>query len=187
MIETDTLSIETLTMDIEKKRKPGGIEMNGLEVYYGSSQILKGINLVFPPGKVTAIIGPSGCGKTTLLRCLNRLSELAHGCKVKGEILLDNEDIFKIDPMLLRRRVGMVFQKPNPFPKSIRENVLYGVKALKLDCDHDAYREILPGEICAMGRTKGQATSQCFCTVHWTAAAFMHRPQFGRCTGGNPA
>jgi len=138
MIKTDARSIEAVTMDIEKKRKPGGIEINDLEVYYGSSEILKGINLVFPPGKVTAIIGPSGCGKTTLLRCLNRLSELAHGCKVKGQIRLDNEDIFKIDPMLLRRRVGMVFQKPNPFPKSIRENILYGVKALKLDCDHDA-------------------------------------------------
>jgi phosphate transport system ATP-binding protein len=122
---------------IEKNRKPGGIEINGLDVYYGSNQILKGIDLVFPAGKVTAIIGPSGCGKTTLLRCLNRMSELVNGCKVKGQIRLDDEDILKMDPMLLRRRVGMVFQKPNPFPKSIRENILYGVKAIKIKCDHD--------------------------------------------------
>ena len=120
------------------RKSPGGIEVKGLGVYYGKNQVLKDINIIFPPGKVTAIIGPSGCGKTTLLRCLNRLSELAHGCKVEGQILLDNEDILKMDPMLLRRRVGMVFQKPNPFPKSIKENVLYGVKAIKMKCDHEA-------------------------------------------------
>jgi phosphate transport system ATP-binding protein len=120
------------------RKSPGGIEVKGLRVSYGQNTVLKGIDLVFPSGKVTAIIGPSGCGKTTLLRCLNRLSELAHGCKVEGQILLDNKDIFKMDPMLLRRRVGMVFQKPNPFPKSIKENVLYGVKAIKMKCDHDA-------------------------------------------------
>ena len=80
----------------------------------------------------------SGCGKTTLLRCLNRMSEQTRGCNVKGQILLDGEDILEMDPMLLRRRVGMVFQKPNPFPKSIKENILYGVKAIKLKCDHDS-------------------------------------------------
>ena len=124
--------------DVKSVRKPGGIEVKGLEVFYDQKQILRGIDLVFPPSKVTAIIGPSGCGKTTLLRCLNRLSELTHGCKVKGQILLDGENILEIDPMLLRQKVGMVFQKPNPFPKSIRENVLYGVKATKMKCDHDA-------------------------------------------------
>jgi phosphate transport system ATP-binding protein len=87
---------------------------------------------------VTAIIGPSGCGKTTLLRSLNRLSELSNGCKVNGQILLDGENILEMDPMLLRRRIGMVFQRPNPFPKSIKENILYGIKAIKLKCDHDA-------------------------------------------------
>jgi len=110
---------------------PGHIEVKGLHVSYGDNEILKGINLTFPPGKVTAIIGPSGCGKTTLLRCLNRMSDLASGCRINGEILLDGEDIFKLDPVQLRRRVGMVFQKPNPFPKSLQENVLYGVKAMK--------------------------------------------------------
>ena len=119
-------------------KMPGGIEVKQLEVFYGENKILKGIDLVFPPGKVTAIIGPSGCGKTTLLRCLNRLSELSHGCRVRGQILLDRENILDMDPMLLRRRIGMVFQKPNPFPKSIKENVLYGIKAIKLKCDYDS-------------------------------------------------
>ena len=136
--------INTMVRENDKKTNssaekiPGGIEIKQLEVFYGGNKILNGINLIFPPGKVTAIIGPSGCGKTTLLRCLNRLSELTLGCKVKGQILLDDENILEMDPMLLRRRVGMVFQKPNPFPKSIKENILYGIKAIKLKCDHDA-------------------------------------------------
>ena len=135
--------INTMARENEKaascdKKMPGGVEIKHLEVYYGQNKILKGIDLVFPPGKVTAIIGPSGCGKTTLLRSLNRLSELSNGCKVTGQIMLDGENILEMDPMLLRRRIGMVFQRPNPFPKSIRENILYGIKAIKLKCDHDA-------------------------------------------------
>jgi len=136
--------INTVTRENEKavtscvKKMPGGIEIKQLEGYYGQNKILKGIDLIFPPGKVTAIIGPSGCGKTTLLRSLNRLSELSNGCKVNGQILLDGENILEMDPMLLRRRIGMVFQRPNPFPKSIKENILYGIKAIKLKCDHDA-------------------------------------------------
>ena len=99
MINTYSPLKQATITSIEKNRKPGGIEINGLDVYYGSNQILKGIDLVFPAGKVTAIIGPSGCGKTTLLRCLNRMSELVNGCKVKGQIRLDDEDILKMDPM----------------------------------------------------------------------------------------
>jgi phosphate transport system ATP-binding protein len=137
MINTEIRGINKM-VDLENKRIPGGIELKNLKVSYGGKQVLHGIDLIFPPGKVTAIIGPSGCGKTTLLRCLNRLSELSQGCKVSGQILLDGEDVFGMDPALLRQRVGMVFQKPNPFPKSIKENVLYGVKAIKLKCDHDA-------------------------------------------------
>jgi phosphate transport system ATP-binding protein len=124
--------------DSSEKVSRGGIEVKGLEVCYGANKVIQGIDLAFQPGKVTAIIGPSGCGKTTLLRCLNRLSELTQGCKVKGQILLDGEDVLQMDPMLLRRRVGMVFQRANPFPKSIEENILYGVKAIKLKVDHDS-------------------------------------------------
>jgi phosphate transport system ATP-binding protein len=107
----------------------GVIELQDLRVSYGSNQVVAGVDLRIEPGKVTAIIGPSGCGKTTLLRSLNRLAELAAGCKVEGRISLDGEDVMKMDPVLLRRRVGMVFQKPNPFPMSIKENVVYGVRA----------------------------------------------------------
>ncbi|MDY6835980.1 MAG: phosphate ABC transporter ATP-binding protein [Chloroflexota bacterium] len=113
-----------------KKRKvPSAITIEGLHISYGDNKVIKGIDLDLPQGQVTAIIGPSGCGKTTLLRSLNRLSEMVPRCKVEGKIYLDGEDIFQMDPMLLRRRVGMVFQRPNPFPMSLKENILYGVKA----------------------------------------------------------
>jgi phosphate transport system ATP-binding protein len=107
----------------------GEMQTIGLGVSYGDKQVLREIDLTVAAGKVLAIVGPSGCGKTTLLRCLNRLTDLTRGCRVEGAIGLDGEDIFAMDPILLRRRVGMVFQKPNPFPMSIKENVLYGIKA----------------------------------------------------------
>ena len=105
------------------------METNTLHISYGGREVLKGIAVPIAKGKVTAIVGPSGCGKTTLLRSLNRLTDLNASCKVEGRITLDGEDCISMDPVLLRRRVGMVFQKPNPFPMSIRDNVLYGVEA----------------------------------------------------------
>ena len=105
------------------------IETRDLKVSYSGRQVLHGIDLPVERGSVTAMVGPSGCGKTTLLRTFNRLSELTPGCVVKGQITIDGEDCLAMDPVLLRRRVGMVFQRPNPFPMSIRENVLYGLKA----------------------------------------------------------
>jgi phosphate transport system ATP-binding protein len=105
------------------------METRHLKVSYSGREVLHGIDLPFARGMVTAMVGPSGCGKTTLLRTLNRLSELTPGCVVRGEVLVDGEDCFAMDPVLLRRRVGMVFQRPNLFPMSIRENVLYGHKA----------------------------------------------------------
>ncbi len=114
------------------------IDIEDLHVFYERSEIIKGMSLAVQPRQLTAIIGPSGCGKTTLLRCLNRLNEITNGCKIRGTIRLEGQDIRKIDPILLRRRVGMVFQRPNPFPISIRNNILYGVKAIKLKVDHEA-------------------------------------------------
>ena len=116
---------------------PSGMEVRNLQVTYGDKPAIKGIDLTFPAGRVTAIIGPSGCGKTTLLMTLNRLSEMTRGCRVAGEVILDGTDVLRIDPVLLRRRVGMVFQRPNPFPMSIRENILYGIKAANLQINHD--------------------------------------------------
>ena len=95
---------------------------------YGSFQALKDINLRLPANEITAFIGPSGCGKSTLLKSLNRMNDLVEGCRIEGTVTLDGEDIFsrKMDVNLLRKRVGMVFQKPNPFPMSIYDNVAYG-------------------------------------------------------------
>ena len=103
------------------------IEIKNMELYYGDFKAIKGINLSIPPNEITAFIGPSGCGKSTVLRSLNRMNDLIEGCKITGEILLDGKDIYKgMDVNLLRKRVGMVFQKPNPFPMSIYDNIAYG-------------------------------------------------------------
>lgn len=98
--------------------------------YYGQAQALHGISLSFQKNRVTSLIGPSGCGKSTFLRCCNRMNDLIPGARVEGSIRLDEEDIYsrRADVVALRRRVGMVFQKPNPFPKSIFENVAYGLR-----------------------------------------------------------
>ena len=104
--------------------------MQNLDLFYGDNQALHGINMVIPKQRVTAYIGPSGCGKSTLLRCINRMNDLVDGVRIDGKILLDDEDIYdkSVNVADLRRRVGMVFQKPNPFPKSIYENVAYGLR-----------------------------------------------------------
>lgn len=109
---------------------PRKLEVKDLRLSYGKDEALRGINLVIPEKKVTAFIGPSGCGKSTLLRCFNRMNDLVDSCAITGEILLDGENIYQpnIDVAELRRQVGMVFQKPNPFPKSIYENVAYGLR-----------------------------------------------------------
>jgi len=106
------------------------IEARDLNLYYGDKQALKGIDLDIPEKRVSAFIGPSGCGKSTLLRCFNRMNDLVDNCRIEGSIELDGEDIYsrQTDVADLRRRVGMVFQKPNPFPKSIYENVAYGLR-----------------------------------------------------------
>ena len=100
-----------------------------LEAWYGSQKTLKGISMDIPRDQVTAIIGPSGCGKSTFVRCINRLHDTIPGAKVNGEILLDGESIYRYDPVQLRKMVGMVFQKPNPFPAmSVYDNVVAGLK-----------------------------------------------------------
>ena len=112
-------------MELEPK-----IEARNLDFYYGAKRALKNINVVCARNKVTAIIGPSGCGKSTFIRTLNRMSDVVAGARVEGEIRLDGEDInaSQVDVVELRQKVGMVFQKPNPFPKSIFDNVAYGLR-----------------------------------------------------------
>jgi len=106
------------------------MSIRNLNFYYGSVLALKNVNLEILTNHVTALIGPSGCGKTTFLRCLNRMNDLVEGARVEGQILLDGEDIYsrEMDSVQIRRRIGMVFQKSNPFPKTVFENVAYGLR-----------------------------------------------------------
>jgi phosphate transport system ATP-binding protein len=113
------------------QEKDSLLEAEGLNAWFGALQAIRDINLSILPCKVTAIIGPSGCGKTTLIRCLNRLHEIVPGATVTGKVLLEGEDLYgpTADPVLVRRRIGMVFQKPNPFPTlSIYDNVAAGLR-----------------------------------------------------------
>ena len=118
---SDRLGHEVLTVKTK-------METCDLDVYYGEKQALQSVSLAIRANEVTALIGPSGCGKSTYLRCLNRMNDVVPGCRVDGAVTLDGEDIYDpdLDVVKLRARVGMVFQKPNPFPKSIYENVAYG-------------------------------------------------------------
>lgn len=103
------------------------LTISNMELYYGDFKALKGINLNIQANEITAFIGPSGCGKSTLLKSLNRMNDLVEGCRITGSILLDGEDIYgDMDINFLRKRVGMVFQKPNPFPMSVYDNIAYG-------------------------------------------------------------
>ena len=106
------------------------LEVRNLNLFYDQKRALNDVSLTIPEKKVTAFIGPSGCGKSTLLRCFNRMNDLVDNCRIEGEILMDEKNIYAkdVDVAELRRQVGMVFQKPNPFPKSIYENVAYGLR-----------------------------------------------------------
>jgi phosphate transport system ATP-binding protein len=126
MKEGMAMSNDANTLVLDSKMK-----VRGLKAGFGKSEVLKGIDLDITQKRVTAVMGPSGCGKTTFIRCLNRIHELTPGAKVQGEVLLDGEDIYspRVDPVAIRRRIGMVFQKPNPFPTmSIYDNVAAGLK-----------------------------------------------------------
>ncbi|MDR1520745.1 MAG: phosphate ABC transporter ATP-binding protein PstB [Planctomycetota bacterium] len=165
---------------MENKRvaaDPSIIEARGLDFYYGEKQALAGITLSIRRSLVTACIGPSGCGKSTFLRCLNRMNDLVEGARAEGGLTLDGEEINASgrDVMALRRRVGMVFQKPNPFPKSIYENTVYGLRIAgvrdraRLDaaCEESLRRAALWDEVkdrlseSAMGLSGGQHQRLC--------------------------
>lgn len=134
----DLSSSESLvSKDLELEKTVGQVfvddpkmSMRNVNVFYADKQAIKNVNLDLARNQVTALIGPSGCGKSTFLRCLNRMNDTIPICRVEGELCLDGDDIYAkgLDPVLLRARVGMVFQKPNPFPKSIYDNVAYGPK-----------------------------------------------------------
>jgi len=121
------------------------IAASNVQVHYGETHAIKDVNVEISDNTVTAFIGPSGCGKSTFLRCLNRMNDTIQTCKVKGNILLDGENIYdkRVDPVQLRAKVGMVFQKPNPFPKSIFDNVAYGPKIHGMARDKYELEEIV--------------------------------------------
>ena len=124
-------STNGLKLDLENLMpEQTALEIKNLDLFYGDKQALSNINMKIPKGQVTAFIGPSGCGKSTLLRCINRMNDLVDICRIEGEIQLHGENIYSknVDVAALRRNVGMVFQRPNPFPKSIYENVVYGLR-----------------------------------------------------------
>jgi len=136
-IETD-VAAATGTRDQTATPDPV-IRSRDLDVFYGDEQALDGINIDIPENRVTAIIGPSGCGKSTFLRCVNRMNDRIDSCRVTGELTLRGKNVYDddVDPVALRRRVGMVFQEPNPFPKSIYDNVAYGLEIQDVEGDHD--------------------------------------------------
>jgi len=118
------------------------IAVSGMNFFYGSHQVLHQITANLLPNQVTALIGPSGCGKSTFLRSLNRMNDIVPGARVEGQILIDNQNIYRpgIDVVALRRKVGMVFQKSNPFPKSIFENVAYGLRINRMTSSREELR-----------------------------------------------
>jgi phosphate transport system ATP-binding protein len=120
-----------------------GVE--NLTFYYGNFKALEGVTLDIRRNEITALIGPSGCGKSTFLRCLNRMNDLIPGTRVEGGVRFHGEDLYRsdVDPVDVRRRIGMVFQKPNPFPKSIKENLTFGMKVNGLDASDDRVEEVL--------------------------------------------
>jgi phosphate transport system ATP-binding protein len=142
-----------VTEDTASTAREIKIRSERVHVYYGDAEALNGVDLTIHPNEITALIGPSGCGKSTFLRCLNRMNDVIEGCRIEGLITLDGQDIYAphIDPVLLRARVGMVFQKPNPFPKSIYENVAYGPRIHGLAAGKAELDKIVEGSLVKAG------------------------------------
>lgn len=120
----------TMISDSHAHTQEPALKMEGVSIYYGSTPAIREVYLDIPPHQITAFIGPSGCGKSTVLRCFNRTNDLIPGAQVKGNVFFHGVNLYskKIDPVEVRRRIGMVFQKPNPFPKSIYENIAFGAR-----------------------------------------------------------
>ena len=147
--ETDETLITTDVQATENGRESRPdetvLETRGLDVFYGDEQALSDIDIEIPENKVTALIGPSGCGKSTFLRCINRMNDQIDVCRVDGDVVFKGKNVYDddVDPVALRRKIGQVFQKPNPFPKSIRDNVTYGLEVQgKSATDEDVERAL---------------------------------------------
>jgi len=136
---------KTIMQEPAPEAHPAKVSARGVSVFYGGKRALHAVDLDIRAREVTALIGPSGCGKSTFIRCLNRMNDVIPGCRVEGSITLDGNDIYdrSVDVVLLRALVGMVFQKPNPFPKSIYENVAYGPRLHGLAANREELDEIV--------------------------------------------
>ena len=152
--------------------------MKGVEVLYSGVSAVKDISMDIHRNDVTALIGPSGCGKSTLLRCLNRMNDLIPTAEVRGELLYHGEDLYGsgVDPVQVRKLIGMVFQKPNPFPKSIYDNVAFGPRILGRKEDLDADRRGGAARRGALGGGQGPPRRQRLRPLRRPAAAPLHRP-----------
>ncbi len=154
------------------------MEALGLNVFYGDFHAVHDVNLQFGKNEITALIGPSGCGKSTVLRCLNRMNDLVAGARVEGEVTYHGQNIYApdVDPIAVRTHIGMVFQKPNPFPKSIYDNIAYGprVTGMKVDNMDDLVEE-RAARRGAVGRGQGQAEAVGVRPLRRSAAAAVHR------------
>ena len=152
--------------------------IKNLDLYYGDFKALKNINLEIEPNKITAFIGPSGCGKSTLLKSLNRMNDLVEGCRIDGEDHYWTVRIFfkDMDVNLLRKRVGMVFQKPNPFPMSIYDNIAYGPRThgIRSKAKLDDIVEKSLRDAAIWDECKGPSEEERTWYVRWTAAATLH-------------
>ena len=148
--QSDSLiTTEVSNSQTERAARPDKtvVSATDLDVFYGDEQALEDVSIEIPEHKVTAIIGPSGCGKSTFLRCINRMNDQIAACTVDGELRFHGTDVYdtQVDPVALRRKIGMVFQKPNPFPKSIYENVAYGLRVQNKEVTDEIVEEALRG------------------------------------------
>ena len=164
------------------------LELKDVSCYYGSFRAVRDVDLRVAKREVTALIGPSGCGKTTLLRTINRMNDLIPTFQLEGQILLDGQDLYahEVDPVAVRRRVGMVFQKPNPFPKSIFDNVAFGPGSTATRANMDELVETEPPPGGALGRGQGQAQAVRPVAVGRPAAAPVHRAGDRHRAGDHP-
>jgi len=135
-----TTEVQTESAETASSTARTAVAATDLDVFYGDEQAIDNVSIEIPEKRVTALIGPSGCGKSTFLRCINRMNDMIDVCRVDGDITFGGRDVYdeSVDPVALRRKIGMVFQKPNPFPKSIRDNVAYGLDIQGYDGDADA-------------------------------------------------
>ena len=154
-------------------------DVRDVAVFYGEHRAVTDITLGLAKNEITALIGPSGCGKSTFIRCLNRMNDLIPSARVEGQVIYHDQDLYdaKIDPVQVRKRIGMVFQKPNPFPKSIYDNIAFGPRVMGMKGEHGRDRRERAEARGAVGRRQGPPEDERVRHVGRPAAAPVHRPR----------